>query len=73
MSAPDTGLLQSGQSIVCSPALRSLAVTLFIRNVCPFEQGSGLHDDLLVSDFAFCPLSLSRLSPGMQLGTHLCH
>lgn len=28
MSAPDTGLLQSGQSIVCPPALRSLAVTL---------------------------------------------
>lgn len=27
----------------------------FIRNVCPFERGSGLLDDLLVSDFEFYP------------------
>lgn len=26
-----------------------------IRNFCPFERGSGLHDDLLVSEFEFYP------------------
>lgn len=27
----------------------------FIRNICPFERGSGLHADLLVSECEFYP------------------
>lgn len=32
-----------------------LSSSAFIRNVCPFKRGSGLHDDLLVSGFGFYP------------------
>lgn len=72
MSAPDTGLLQSGQSIVCPPALRSLAVTLLSETFALSSKEVVCMTTSWCLTLSFAP-SLSRLSPGMQLGTHLCH